>query len=251
MPPDRPVLVAGSVGPTGDIFQPVGPLSMEDGTAAFAEQAQALAEGGADLLWIETLSSVEELNAANTGAATAGLPIVCTLSFDTNGHTMMGVSASQMAAIVRDLSPQPIAFGGNCGVGPSELMAVLVNMSEARQPGDVIVAKSNCGIPEYVDGEIRFSGTPELMADYARLARDAGVKIIGGCCGTTPEHIVAMREALLSSEPGPMPDLEAVTSRLGAVSRGAEEGPRSSSRVGAKAAGAGRRRGRRRAGGAA
>ena len=241
---DRPVVVAGSMGPTGEIFEPVGPLSPADGTAAFAEQAQALAEGGADALWIETLSSVEELNAAMAGAATTGLPIVCTLSFDTNGRTMMGVSAAKLADMVRGLTPKPLAFGGNCGTGASELMAVILNMAEARQPGDVIVAKSNCGIPEYVDGEIRFSGTPELMADYARLALDAGVRIIGGCCGTTAEHIAAMRAALETHEPGPLPSLESVTERLGEVSRGAAAGGTTPE----AAAAAGRRRGRRRAG---
>ena len=220
----RPVVVAGSVGPTGEIFEPVGPLSQEDGVASFTEQCQALAEGGADVLWLETLSSVEELSAAFAGAATTGLPVVCTLSFDTNGRTMMGVTGADFADVVRGLMPKVTAYGGNCGTGPSELMAVVHNMTAARKPEDVIVTKSNCGIPEYVDGEIRYSGTPTLMADYARLARDAGVRIIGGCCGTTPEHIAAMRAALETHEPGPAPDLETITSRLGAVSQGAESG---------------------------
>lgn len=220
----RPVVVAGSVGPTGEIFQPVGPLSQEDGTASFAEQCQALAEGGADVLWLETMSSVEELSAAFAGAATADLPLVCTLSFDTNGRTMMGVTGAGFADLLRGLMPRVTAYGGNCGTGPAELMAVVHNMAAARQPDDILVTKSNCGIPAYVDGEIRYSGTPELMADYARLARDAGVRIIGGCCGTTPTHVAAMRAALESHEPGPAPDLAKIMSRLGDISRGAEAG---------------------------
>ncbi len=247
----REVLVAGSIGPTGEIFAPVGSLSLEDGTAAFAAQAQALAEGGADVLWIETISSVEELTAALAGAGGTGLPLVCTLSFDTNGRTMMGVTPAQVAKLMQQLEPRPAAYGGNCGTGPAELMAVLLSMSAAGAPGDVIVAKSNCGIPEYVEGEIRYSGTPELMADYARLARDAGVRIIGGCCGTTPEHLAAMRLALEGHQAGERPSMEAVVARLGQVSRGAEAGE-SGETLGARpdGGGSGRRRGRRRREGA-
>ena len=246
----REVVVAGSIGPTGEIFEPVGSLSLKDGTAAFAEQAQALAAGGADALWVETVSSVEELTAALAGAGTTGLPLVCTLSFDTNGRTMMGLTPAQLAELAQRLEPKPLAYGGNCGTGPAELMAVLLNLTAAGQAGDVVVAKSNCGIPEYIDGEIRYSGTPELMADYARLACDAGVRIIGGCCGTTAEHVRAMREALEAHSPGERPGLETVTARLGQVSRGAEAGE-TGGPLGARPEGATRRRGRRRRDGAA
>lgn len=244
----REVVVAGSMGPTGEIFEPVGALSLEDGTAAFAEQAQALAEGGADVLWIETISSVEELSAAVAGAGTAGLPVVCTLSFDTQGRTMMGVTAGQLAGLVRELSPLPLAYGGNCGTGAAELMAVMLKMAEARHPDDVLVAKSNCGIPEFVEGEIRYNGTPELMADYARLARDCGVRIIGGCCGTTADHLAVMRAALEGYEPGEPPSLETIVARLGDISAGAAGrgplGDRPSGQAG-EARGGRRRRGRR------
>jgi len=218
----RTVVVAGSMGPTGDLFEPLGPLTLEAGTAAFAEQAKALAEGGADVLWIETISSVEELTAAVTGAATAGLPIVCTFSFDTNGRTMMGVTPAQLAKLAHELDPRPLAYGGNCGIGPAELLAALLNLREAANPDDVLVAKSNCGVPEYVAGEIRYQGTPELMADYARAARDIGVRIIGGCCGTTPDHVRTMKAALDGYQPGPQPTLEDIVARFGKVSSGAE-----------------------------
>ena len=200
------------------------------------------------MLWIETISSVEELSAAVAGAGTAGLPVVCTLSFDTQGRTMMGVTAGQLAGLVRELSPLPLAYGGNCGTGAAELMAVMLKMAEARHPDDVLVAKSNCGIPEFVEGEIRYNGTPELMADYARLARDCGVRIIGGCCGTTADHLAVMRAALEGYEPGEPPSLETIVARLGDISAGAAGrgplGDRPSGQAG-EARGGRRRRSRR------
>ncbi|MGH9175729.1 MAG: betaine--homocysteine S-methyltransferase, partial [Vicinamibacterales bacterium] len=218
---DRRVLVAGSLGPTGEILAPVGPLSEADATAAFAEQASALAEGGADLLWIETISSFEELRAALAGAGTTGLPIVATLSFDTNGRTMMGVKPDELAAFAAEAAPKPAAYGANCGSGAAELVGAMLHMTAAARPGDVLVAKSNCGIPEFVDGHICYSGTPELMADYACLVRDLGVRIIGGCCGTTAEHVSTMRAALTSRPPGPRPGLEEIANTLGPLSAGA------------------------------
>jgi 5-methyltetrahydrofolate--homocysteine methyltransferase len=213
----RPVIVAGSMGPTGEIFAPVGTLPHEDGVAAFAEQAQALAEGGVDVLWIETMSSEEELRAAVEGAATAGLPIVTTMSFDTNGRTMMGVTPQAFATLTTGLAAAPTAIGANCGTGAPELVATVLAITATR-PEAVVVAKGNCGIPEYHDGHIHYSGTPELMADYARLARDAGARIIGGCCGTSPEHLAAMRQALDAHVPEHRPSVAEVELRLGAVS---------------------------------
>ncbi|MGF1593549.1 MAG: betaine--homocysteine S-methyltransferase [Kiloniellaceae bacterium] len=215
------VIVAGSIGPTGDLFVPLGPLTVEEGAKAFEEQARGLAAGGADLAWIETMSAVDEVKAAVIGATAAGLPYVVTLSFDTNGRTMMGVTPAQVAQLAHELDPRPIAFGGNCGTGASELMAAILNLESAKAPTDVLVAKSNCGIPQFVDGEIEYSGTPELMADYARLALDAGVRIIGGCCGTTPDHIRAMRHALEHHEKGSPPEMATVVAKLGEISKGA------------------------------
>jgi len=241
----REVVVAASIGPTGELLVPLGALTMEDAVEAFAEQAIALAEGGADVMWIETMSSVEELTAAVTGAGRSGLPIAVTLSFDTNGRTMMGVTPAQVAELVRKLEPRPIAYGGNCGTGASELMAVLVNMREAAGAGDILIAKSNCGIPEFVEGAIHYTGTPELMADYARMAMDAGIRIIGGCCGTTPMHLQAMHEAMVSHTPGQEPTIEEIVARLGPISKGAETPPGLGAQPGGEAKG--RRRGRRRA----
>jgi 5-methyltetrahydrofolate--homocysteine methyltransferase len=216
---DRVVLVAGSMGPTGEILVPLGPLSFDDARAAFAEQAVALARGGADLLWMETMSSIEETEAAVAGAEISGLPMVATLSFDTNGRTMMGVTPSELAGLHR--KHHLAACGSNCGTGPSELVACIVNLATASDPSAVLVAKANCGIPQFVNGEIRFNGTPELMAQYACLSLDSGARIIGGCCGTTPEHVRTMRRALESHVRGPKPDLATIESRLGAISNGA------------------------------
>jgi methionine synthase I (cobalamin-dependent) len=128
----RPVVVAGSMGPTGEIFQPVGTLATEDGASAFAEQAAALKEGGADVLWIETMSSEEELRAAVEGASSAGLPIVTTMSFDTNGRTMMGITPAAFAELTKSLAAKPAAIGANCGVGASELVATILGITAAR-----------------------------------------------------------------------------------------------------------------------
>ena len=222
---DRKVLVAGDIGPTGEIFEPTGTLSIEAATEAFAEQAQALANGGADLIWIETLSSLEEARAAFAGAKTTGLPIIFTMSIDTNGRTMMGVTAADIVNLAIDMLPDLTGCGSNCGVGAAEVVAAMVNMKKTCEHAKVqpaFVAKANCGIPEWVDGKIVYNGTPELMARYAQLAMDSGAQIIGGCCGTTPEHISAMRDALDGYEPGNIPALEQIISDLGEVSAGAQ-----------------------------
>ncbi len=213
----REIIVAGSMGPTGEIFEPVGTLSIEDARKAFAEQAQGLKDGGADVLWIETISGKEELQAAAEGAASVGLPVVCTMSFDTNGCTMMGITPQGFAGLAADLSHPPSAIGANCGTGASELVATVLGITEAN-PEAIVVAKANCGVPEFVDGEIRYSGTPDLMMDYVRLARNAGARIIGGCCGTTPDHLRAMRTALEAHVPGQRPGVDEIESVLGEVS---------------------------------
>ncbi|MGH6883971.1 betaine--homocysteine S-methyltransferase [Hypericibacter sp.] len=219
----RPVVVAGSIGPTGELFEPLGPLTHAEGVAAFAEQARALASAGADVLWIETMSSKDEVRAAAEGAASTGLPYVCTLSFDTNGRTMMGLMPGEHAQLCHELTPRPVGYGANCGVGAAELIAAVVNMSGSAETGDVIVAKGNCGIPYYHEGKIRYDGTPELMAEYVRMARDAGARIIGGCCGTSPTHLRAMREALDNYVAGPKPTLDEIVGRLGQISLGANQ----------------------------
>jgi methionine synthase I (cobalamin-dependent) len=238
----RDVIVAGSIGPTGEVLQPIGTLTAEEATRAFAEQARALARGGADVMWIETMSSKEEVAAAVEGAASTGLPIVVTMSFDTHGSTMMGVTAADFIAFGRTLPHRLAACGSNCGVGAAEVVAGMLNMKRAAGDSEegasrlapprplplagegretVLVAKGNCGVPKFVDGAIRYDGTPELMAVYARLALDAGARIIGGCCGTSPEHLRAMRQALDAHTRSRPPTMDEVQAQLGEVSRGA------------------------------
>ena len=241
----RAIAVAGSMGPTGEIMEPIGPLTYDEAKAAFAEQALALKAGGADVLWIETMSSREEVEAAVAGAGVAGLPIVCTLSFDTNGRTMMGISPSDFSGIEKTLSPRLAACGTNCGVGASEVVACIHNLAQSMGPEVVLVAKGNCGVPQYVDGAICYNGTPEIMALYARMALDAGARIIGGCCGTSAKHLRAMREALEAHTPGPAPTLEEINARLGEVSNGARaQWGGEQSRAGGAAPGANLSRGR-------
>lgn len=215
----RDVICAGDVGPTGDLFAPVGPLTHEDGVAAFTAQMQGLKDGGADLVWIETMSSEEEYAAALEAAAAVGLPCVGTMSFDTNGRTMMGVTPTRLAGFVHECAHDhaPVAWGGNCGTGASDLLVGMISAADEITEDDVLVTKANCGIPEYHDGAIRYTGTTELMAAYAVIARDLGVKIIGGCCGTTPNHIAAMREALETTPRGPRPGVDEILGKLGPV----------------------------------
>ena len=156
------------------------------------------------------------------GARQTSLPIVFTMSFDTNGRTMMGVGAADMMHLHHRLGVH--ACGTNCGIGASEVVAAILNMQASNPesaPAPVLVAKANCGIPEFIGGEIHYNGTPEIMARYAVMARDAGARIVGGCCGTTAEHVAAMRQALDSTAPGPAPTIEDLERELGAVTRGA------------------------------
>lgn len=249
-PADERPLVAGSMGPTGEILAPTGTVSIDAARAAFREQAEALAEGGVDILWIETISSAEEVEAAVLAASDIGLPIVYTVSIDTNGRTMMGLTAADTLAIVDRIGVPITAVGTNCGVGASEVVATIRNFATAAN-GDTasipFVAKANCGIPEWKGDAIVYNGTPELMADYAVLAADAGAQIIGGCCGTTAAHVAAMRKALDSRSEGDIPDIDIIVERLGEVSTGARAQLAGDLSVaGGAASGAPERAGRRR-----
>ncbi len=211
----RTVVVAGSMGPTGDIMEPVGTLSHADAVEMFHEQAEGLKAGGADVLWVETISAPEEMKAAAEACGLAGMPWCGTMSFDTAGRTMMGVTAPALVAQMERLKHPPLAIGANCGVGSSDLLRTVLGLNGSKQP---VIAKGNAGIPKYQDGHIHYDGTPELMADYAVLARDAGATIIGGCCGTTPEHLRHMREALETRTKNGTPTLEQISEALGGFS---------------------------------
>lgn len=213
----RDIVVAGSVGPTGDIMEPVGTLSHADAVEIFHEQAEGLKAGGADVLWLETISAPEEYSAAAEAFARADMPWVGTMSFDTAGRTMMGTTSAAMVQMVDGLATPPKAYGANCGTGASDLLRTVLGFA-AQGSETPIIAKGNAGIPKYVDGHIHYDGTPELMGDYARLARDCGAKIIGGCCGTMPEHLTAMRRSLEETSKSTPPTLEQIVEALGPFS---------------------------------
>lgn len=210
----RPVIVAGSVGPTGDLLAPLGPLTEDEAVAVFAEQMEGLADGGVDVIWIETMSAPDEMRAAATAAMRVGLRYTLTASFDTAGRTMMGLSPGAMADFTAGLDVAPVAVGANCGVGASDLLLSITAMREA-DPDLAVIAKANAGIPQWHEGHLHYSGTPELMADYARLAVDAGARIVGGCCGTSPAHLAAMHEALRHHTRRDPPTLDNIVAKLG------------------------------------
>ncbi len=214
----RPVVVAGSVGPTGELLAPLGALTQADAQEAFVEQIAGLKSGGVDAIWIETMSAPEEMQAAAQAAAASGLPYVLTASFDTAGRTMMGMAPGD---IHRTLAPAdgsigPLAVGANCGVGASDLLASILDIT-AADPNAIVVAKANCGIPVIKGDQVVYSGSPELMADYARLAIDAGARIIGGCCGTSCEHLTAMRTAIDAHQRSERPSLDQIVAATGAL----------------------------------
>ena len=214
---ERKVIVAGSVGPTGEIMQPVGELSHTLAVEMFHEAADGLKSGGADIGWLETISAPEEYAAAAQGFALAGLAWCGTMSFDTAGRTMMGLTSEGMVDMVHGLEYAPQAYGANCGTGASDLLRTVLGF--AAKGGTLpIIAKGNAGIPKYHDGHIHYDGTPELMGEYAVMARNCGASIVGGCCGTMPEHLAAMREALDTTPKGDAPSLEEIVAALGEFS---------------------------------
>ena len=213
-PAERPVVVAGSVGPTGELFAPLGALTHEAAVAAFREQIEGLVAGGADIAWIETMSAPEEVRAAATAAIEVGIPYTATCSFDTAGRTMMGLMPDHLGDVFGGLPVKPVAYGANCGVGAPDILASLLDVT-AVDPAATAICKGNCGVPRFEGTEIVYSGTPELMGRYAALAVDAGARIVGGCCGTTPDHLAAMRAAIDAPRRGERPTLATIIDEVG------------------------------------
>lgn len=209
----RKVIVAGSVGPTGELLVPLGSLTYEDCVSAFAEQMEGLKDGGADILWIETMSSPDEIKAAAEAASKVGMEYVVTASFDTAGRTMMGLTPEDFHGVIEQ-AQKPFAVGANCGVGASDLLSSVLDMTAAN-PEAIVVAKANCGIPQIKGDAVVYTGTPELMHDYTKLAIDAGAKIIGGCCGTSCEHLAHMRDAIDTHNKSEKPNLETIVEKIG------------------------------------
>ncbi len=218
----RPVVVAGSVGPTGDLLAPLGPLSEDEAVEIFIEQIEGLREGGADVAWIETMSAPEEMRAAARCGGQVRHALHAHRELRHRRPHDDGPSPAAFSDFVQALDPAPVAFGANCGVGASDLLAAILGMA----PGAPLIAKANAGVPQWHGAEIHYSGTPELMETYAALAADCGARIVGGCCGNTPAHVAAMRRGLDARKPGARPDVE--SDRRGARSprRAARSGDR-------------------------
>ena len=217
---DRRVIVAGSMGPTGEMIEPHGLMTPKEAADAFKAQAEGLAEGGVDVLWLETMYAMEELEAAMEAVKDIGLPVCATMSFDTAGKTMMGITPSNLAKRSQDLNLS--GFGANCGIGAPDLLATINDISKNVDPGTVVISKANCGIPEFVDGNIMYSGTEELMSQYVQIAMNSGAKIIGGCCGTSFDHVRAMRKAMDQHSVSPPPTLQEIEEKVGVMSEGSK-----------------------------
>lgn len=189
-------LVAGDLGPTGELLEPLGTLSPADAQALFVEQLTGLVAGGIDLVLIETMSDLAEVEAAVHAAeqCAPGLPVVVTLSFDTKLRTMMGVTPAAAVTALAGLGVA--AVGANCGRGPAEMETIMEQMAEVRPAGLLLIAQSNAGLPQLVGDHFEYDTPPEQMAAHAARLQALGVDIIGGCCGSTPDHVQAMSQAL-------------------------------------------------------
>lgn len=191
------ILVAGDLGPTGELLEPLGTLSEAEATALFAQQVRGLVEGGVDLILIETMSDLAETRAAVAAAREVApdLPLVATMSFDTNLRTMMGVDP---ATAVRELAEAGVdAVGANCGRGPEEMEQIATQLVAARpHDGLLVIAQSNAGLPRLEGGDFVYTVDPAGLAEHARTLRELGVDVVGGCCGSSPAHIEAIAATL-------------------------------------------------------
>ena len=190
------ILVAGDLGPTGELLDPLGTMTAAEAQALFEEQLRGLRDGGIDVVLIETMSDLGEVQAAVAAARSVvpDLPVIATLSFDTNLRTMMGVRPGDAVAALAAAGVD--AVGANCGRGPEEMAVIAAQLAEARPEGLLLVAQSNAGLPQVVGDHFEYDATPADMAEHARALHKAGIDLIGGCCGSTPEHIAAMRVAV-------------------------------------------------------
>jgi len=192
----RGLLVAGDLGPTGELLSPLGTMTSEEAQAIFAEQLAGLVEGGIDLVLVETLSDLGEADAALAAAREVApdLPVVVTMSFDTNVRTMMGVRPGDAVAHLAAAGAD--AVGANCGRGPEEMELIAAEMVAARTGDVLLVAQSNAGLPQVVGDHFEYDATPADLAAHAQRLAGLGIDLVGGCCGSTPAHIAAMRATL-------------------------------------------------------
>ena len=184
--------VAASIGPTGKLFEPSGELTFESAYEVFKEQVKAVADGGVDIINFETFTDIAEMRAAYLAAKeTANLPVICSMAFEAIGRTIMGTDPSVAAAVLKSLGSDIV--GANCSLGPEHLLGIIRNMSGN---GVYLAAKPNAGLPEVIDGKTVYRETPERFASFAGNFVRCGVRLLGGCCGTTPEFIRAIRASI-------------------------------------------------------
>ncbi|MFM1865359.1 MAG: hypothetical protein RL677_1139 [Actinomycetota bacterium] len=190
------VFVMGDVGPTGELMEPMGTLTVAGAKEIFTEQIKALLAGGADGILIETMSDLSEVQAAVQAVQEIDpeIPIIVMLSFDTNLRTMMGVKPAQAISEISKMGVKII--GANCGRGTDEIRVIAKEMSENKIEGVYLITQSNAGLPKLVGADFVYDGTPEEMAKYAVDMKNLGINIVGACCGSTPEHIAAIRNAV-------------------------------------------------------
>jgi 5-methyltetrahydrofolate--homocysteine methyltransferase len=190
------ILVAGDLGPTGELLAPLGTMDAAEAQAIFEEQLAGLRDGGIDVVLIETMSDLAEVEAAVAAARAVvpDLPIIATLSFDTNLHTMMGVRPASAVAALAAAGVE--AVGANCGRGPQEMAQIAAELADARPDGVLLVAQSNAGLPQVVGDHFEYDATPADMAVHAEDLRALGIDLIGACCGSTPEHTAAISKAI-------------------------------------------------------
>jgi 5-methyltetrahydrofolate--homocysteine methyltransferase len=184
--------VMGDVGPSGELMEPMGTMTIDEAKDLFADQIKALVAGGVDAILIETMSDLQEVEAAVKAAkeVAPNLPIIVTFSFDTNLRTMMGVKP---AVAVQTLAAEGVRIiGANCGRGTDEMRVIAKELTEARPEGVYIITQSNAGLPKLVGGDFIYDGTPDEMAKYAEDMKTLGVNVIGSCCGSTPAHTKSM-----------------------------------------------------------
>ena len=189
------VLVGGSLGPTGLLIKPYGPLTPEEAAATYEEQAYALNEAGVDLIVIETQFALDEAKAAITGTRrVSDLPIIVSFSYDRGVRTMMGVKPAQVTSTFLPLGATVI--GANCGT-TLENMELIMQEYHSSAPEAIFWAKPNAGLPVMgADNQAVYKITPEEMGEYALKYIAAGARIVGGCCGSTPEHIAGIARAI-------------------------------------------------------
>ena len=185
--------VAGDIGQSGDFLEPLGEVTEDQMTEAFRVQAEQLAEGGVDLLLCETFSDIREVQIAIQAAGSTGLPVFATMTYDINLHTMMGVAPADGMRACEEAGAAVV--GCNCGNGPEEMTQVLDQMLAAG-PQRPLMAQSNAGVPELIDGRVCYVYPPEKMVQFARQWNEAGVSVIGSCCGSTSQTTRLFREML-------------------------------------------------------